>query len=291
MGGLGNQMFQYAVGRRLAKRYETVLKLDLSFLEGDQSGNTHRNFALNHLCIKAEGASKDQIEKIVFKRKNFLELAAAKILRKSGSNDNCLYVYCEKFGHFNPKVMALPDNSYLEGYWQSEKYFRGIEDIIRAEFVVNNPLAGKNLELAGKVQDTNSVSIHVRRGDYVSSPTVQAFHGICSVDYYQKAVIKIASLIPYPHFYIFSDEAGWVKENLNLPYPVTVVDNNGPDEAYEDLRLMSYCRHHIIANSSLSWWGAWLSPHPGKNVVAPKRWFNDPSINTKDLIPSGWLRL
>jgi hypothetical protein len=291
MGGLGNQMFQYAVARRLAWRHETRLKLDLSFLEGDQTGNTQRKPVLSHLCISAERASHWEVANITGSGRNILESTAVKLFQKSALAKLRPSVCREKHIHFDPIVLTLPDNSYLDGYWQSEKYFRDIEDIIREEFTVNYPLAGENLELAEIIQVTNSVSVHVRRGDYVASPNVNAFHGVCSADYYQDAVMEIASLIPVPNFFIFSDDAGWVKEHLKLPYPVTVVENNGPDEAYEDLRLMSLCRHHIIANSSLSWWGAWLSLHPGKIVIAPKRWFNDPSINTGDLIPLGWLRL
>jgi hypothetical protein len=153
-------------------------------------------------------------------------------------------------------------------------------------------MSSPNEEMAHRIGgEESAVSIHVRRGDYVSDAGTNRFHGTCSVDYYHDAVDRISGFAPASHFFVFSDGIDWAKENLRLRQPVTYVDFNDGEKNYEDLRLMSLCKHHIIANSSFSWWGAWLNPNPDKIVIAPKKWFNDPSINTDDLIPNSWLRL
>lgn len=290
MGGLGNQMFQYAAARRLAWSCAAEMKLDLSFLQGDQAGTTRRVFELKHLSISAREASAREIADASGEGEA-PQSVAIRMFRRFFSPGPRPKLYRERFFHFDARVLKLRDNCFLDGYWQSEKYFVEIEQLIRQEFTVAEPLSGMNLELARAIQAKNSICVHVRRGDYVSSPMVNQFHGTCPLEYYLQAVAKMASLVPEPHFFIFSDEAGWVKENLSLPYPSTVVAHNGALEGYQDLRLMSLCRHHIIANSSLSWWGAWLCTNPGKTVIAPRRWFSDPSIDTGDLIPAGWLRL
>jgi len=133
--------------------------------------------------------------------------------------------------------------------------------------------------------------LHIRRGDYVHAPLANQFHGLCSLDYYQKAVNYIYQKIPDCHFYIFSDDHSWVCENFKLDYPVTMVDHNDADKDYEDLRLMSLCKYNIIANSSFSWWGAWLNANPEKIVLCPERWFNDLSLDIKDLMPDSWIRV
>jgi hypothetical protein len=294
MGGLGNQMFQYAAARRLAWRHETELRLDLSFLESDQRVNTPREFVLDKLRINAERASRHELGTIARLGGNLLEKMVTRFCRMIRPNACHSAVYREKFFHFDPSVMELPDNSYIEGYWQSERYFSDIKDILLTEFSIKSPLTGKNLEYVRLVQAENSVSIHVRRGDYVLCPTVHAYHGTCSLQYYHDAVQVIASRVRDPHFFVFSDDPCWVKDNLKVfPHPMTVVEHNGADKGYEDLRIriMSQCRHNIIANSSLSWWGAWLSTVSEKIIIAPRQWFNDPSINTADLIPSSWLRM
>jgi len=136
--------------------------------------------------------------------------------------------------------------------------------------------------------NTNSVSIHFRRGDYVTNPLTSQHHGVCSNKYYQDAISLLKSKISQPHFFLFSDEPEWLKTNVSLQEPFRIIDNN---PGYVDLYLMSNCKHNIIANSSFSWWGAWLNNNPDKIVIAPHKWFNEPGINTYDLIPETWIRL
>jgi len=285
-GGLGNQMFQYAAAKSLALRHNVTLKLDLSFLEGEQPGNTLRRFALDCFAISATRAARYEAALMSGRGSNRLRTASVsavqRLLRYS--------VFREQFFHFDPEVLCLPDKVYLEGYWQSERYFTDCAEVIRREFTVKQPLLGRNRELADAIASVNAVSLHVRRGDYVTDATTNAVHGICVADYYRKAEEIIARAVENPVFFLFSDDTEWVAANLALRYPVVHVDHNG-DVPHEDLRLMSLCDHHIIANSSFSWWGAWLSANPAKTVIAPERWFNDPTIDTSDLIPLSWLRI
>lgn len=290
MGGLGNQMFQYATARRIAWRNKSVLKLDLSTLQGEPGSDTPRRFELHHLSITAQPASPSEIAGLTMQAAASRESVLGHLLQKLGLRPLPVF-YRERHFHFDRAVLRMSDNSYLEGYWQSEKYFADIKELILTEFSFKHPLSGMNLQLAQSMQTTSSVSLHIRRGDYVSSSAITAFHGTCSLQYYLNAAAKIASEVPAPHFFVFSDDTEWVKEHLLLPYTMTMVEHNGPDAGHEDMRLMSMCRHHIIANSSFSWWGAWLNPRPDKIVIAPSRWFNDPSVDTGDLLPASWLRM
>lgn len=287
MGGMGNQMFQYAAARSLSWRHGTALKLDLSFLEGEQAGNTLRTFELDRFCITAEKASRWEISTLSdSKGRAGLEATFVKIFQRLTGHTS----YRERWFHYDPNLMTLPDNAYLEGYWQSERYFADIREIIRNEFTLKAPLAGKNLELSDEIQSVNAVSLHVRRGDYVMDKKTCEMHGFCDLDYYRKAEAKILQTLKDPCFFVFSDDPEWVAKNLKFRGPAIYISHNG-SMPHEDLRLMSHCRHHVIANSSFSWWGAWLSTGPEKLVIAPERWFNEPSINTSDLIPPGWYRL
>jgi hypothetical protein len=135
------------------------------------------------------------------------------------------------------------------------------------------------------------VRLHVRRGDYVTDPSANAFHGLCPLDYYHRGLDEAARDLTRPECFVFSDDPAWVRENLKLAAPMTVVDVHGPGEAHVDLRLMAACHSHVIANSSLSWWGAWLGRRPGKRVVAPRQWFRSPDRDASDLVPDRWVRL
>jgi hypothetical protein len=291
MGGLGNQMFQYAMGRSLAHRHNTQLKLDLSFLESTPEVTTPRVYELEHFNITGEIATPLEVAEFTGKYNDLFQSALVKMRRLIGLSAASPFHYVERHFHFDPAVLDAPDNTYLEGYWQSEKYFRDTEDIILHEFVVTSEPDEWNRRMAEEIEATASFSIHVRRGDYVADKATSEYHGVCSLDYYRTAVDMIVSQIKSPHFFVFSDDPAWVKENLELRYPVTFMDHNGPRRSHEDLRLMSLCKHHIIANSSFSWWGAWLCRNPNKIVIAPERWFNDTEIDTKDLLPERWIRI
>jgi len=291
MGGLGNQMFQYAAGRSLACRHNAGLKLDVSFLESDQKGVAARAYELRHLNISADIATSREVAEMTGCGKSRIETMLARFRQITGLTKLKSNVFLERHFHFNQEFLTASDNTYLEGYWQSEKYFKEIEEIIRREFVVRYPLAGKNLEISELIKSVNSVSIHVRRGDYVTNPETRRTHGICSLEYYLESIKEICKRAPDPHFFVFSDDMEWVRRSLKIDYPVAYVDFNGSDNAYDDLRLMSLCRHNIIANSSFSWWGAWLNSNQGKLVVAPRTWLMDKSHDTSDILPDAWIKI
>ena len=284
-GGLGNQMFQYAAGRRLAHLHGVELKVDISGFESYKL----RKYALGAFSRQENFATLEEIEALTVRKQGFIERLIAKAM---GRKPVAVPSYVrEKHFHFDPEILSLPDHVYLDGYWQSEKYFADIEDIIQHEFTVKTPQEGKNRDLAALIASCDSVNLHIRRGDYVADPETSRVHGTCDLDYYYRCVEKLLATVKNPHFFIFSDDYGWAGENLKLPYPTTLVNHNGVDKDYEDLRLMSQCKHHIVANSSFSWWGAWLCSNPEKIVFVPSRWFLDSSRDTKDLIPDTWIRI
>jgi hypothetical protein len=284
-GGLGNQLFQYAVGRHLAHLHGTTLKFDVS---GFQDGGK-RQYALGHFRMTAEFASQEEVHALTEYRPGAVKRVVDRFLPRSSRRAGT-HVCEGKSFRFNPRILTLPDNLYMDGYWQNEKYFRDVPDIIRQEVAVKDPLAGRNRDLAEVIASVNSVSLHIRRGDYVSDPKTRQSHGNCSLDYYMHCVQELAGAVDQPHYFVFSDEPQWACANLELDAPVTIVDHNSTIQAYEDLRLMRHCRHHIIANSSFSWWGAWLNPRPDKTVYAPKKWFAHDKWDFQDVVPSGWLR-
>ena len=197
----------------------------------------------------------------------------------------------EKQYHFDPKILTMPGSIYLDGYWQSEKYFSDIADIIKNEFRVKLPQTEENRRVAQQITSCESVSLHVRRGDYLTDAKTNTIHGTCELDYYARCIERLTQQVHHPYFFIFSDDPEWVAKNLKITHPTTFVAHNGPEKSYEDLRLMSQCRHNIIANSSFSWWGAWLNSNSNKIIYTPKKWFCDPNLNTKDLIPATWQKL
>jgi hypothetical protein len=180
---------------------------------------------------------------------------------------------------------------YLRGYWQSPKYFASIEALVRKDFTVRQAIVGENLRVAKQIAACNAVSLHVRRGDFADNAETNRYHGTCGPEYYAAAEALLRQRVGDVTVFVFSDDPEWVRQNLRLESPMIVVGHNGPDQDYEDLRLMTLCRHHVIANSTFSWWGAWLSSNPAKTVVAPKRWFRGAEHSTADMIPQNWVRI
>lgn len=276
LGGLGNQFFQYALGRNLALKLKTELKFDLFSYDVDKK----RVYELDKYNIS------DQVKiwgrpRAIFKRVlNHLNI----------KSDGITYLPEKKF-NFDPNVLRSKNNIYLGGYWQSYKYFESINDLIKEELTLKQKPDQKNagfLQLVKK--ESESVGLHIRRGDYISDKRSAAHHGAKGLEYYGKAIDYIGSKLSHPSFFIFSDDIAWVKENLKINAPTFYADFNSPGKGSEDLRLMSNCNHFIIANSSFSWWAAWLGLNLHKIVIAPKLWFMDPKIDTSDLIPDNWVR-
>ncbi len=284
IGGLGNQMFQYAFGKRLAEGLGVPLKLDVSGFRTYQK----RRYGLGQLSVATAFASDAEIE---MAREGHWP-RGRRLLRRAFPSvpaESSHVVRERTWFVFDPEMLSLPDGTYLEGYWQSEKYFAPIASRLRGEFVVRAPLAGRDAELADAMGGGESVSLHVRRGDYVTDPVSAAMHNVCDEAYYRRCVDHLAGQLRNPHFFVFSDEPEWARKCLPLPFATTIVDHNGEAQDALDLRLMSLCRHHVIANSSFSWWGAWLDPRPDKIVLMPTQWLRDrrPEM-TPDIRPQGW---
>jgi Glycosyl transferase family 11 len=288
MGGLGNQMFQYALGRAISIRVGAELKVDISsFCNG--SFITKREYMLDAFNVEVMFATNREVKRL----KHVSRSQITKITQFIHGNypiRSHTYIKEKNVFVFDPDVFNTKEG-YFDGYWQNEKYFMDAQDVLRKEFTLKNPLTGKNKEIAERISRSNSVSIHIRRGDYATDPTTRDFHGICRPDYYTACLDYFARRIKQPHFFVFSDEPEWVREKFKISFPCTVIDHNTPERCHEDLRLMALCRHHIIANSSFSWWGAWLDSRPDKVVLGPQRWLNVDSLDTSDLLPREWIRI
>lgn len=282
-GGLGNQLFQYATARRVAHINNVPLKLDVS---GFESYKLHR-YSLKHFNILEEFASSDEIAR--FNGRGLvchISLWVQKLLPHYRRKR-----VIERHFNFDANILKISDNVYLNGYWQSEKYFKDIETLLRQELTLKAAPDSANVAMGEWIRGVRSVSLHIRRRDYVSDPATQQIHGTCSLDYYAAAIAKLSEGVEDPYFFVFSDDPQWAQENLKLEHPTTFVTHNGPDKNYEDLRLISLCQHHIIANSTFSWWGAWLSVNPDKLVFAPQKWFRTLDRNSDDIMPETWERI
>ena len=283
-GGLGNQLFQYAFAYSRAKELGVELKIDLSFFDNYE----WHAYSLNPFNLSVKRAVREDVEWIKSKDSTLLW----KVKRRVFSVVNHQLV--EENLLFNPKYLKINRNSYLIGYWQSEKYFENFWDEIKSEFQIVRSPSSKNIELLKKInREGTSISLHIRRGNYVTIDSVNKMHGTVSMEYYDKAISLIEQKVPDPNFYVFSDDIQWVKENLKTKHTLVFVDINDAESDFEDLRLMSNCKHNIIANSTFSWWGAYLNTNPNKIVIAPERWFADNLKNkeAKDIIPLNWIKL
>jgi len=287
MGGLGNQMFQYAAGCCLAHLHKTELKLDLSYLEADPANKyTKRHYALDVFNIHASMATEKDI-------KPFLPLYRNKYHSTLQRKLPILFskIVANESGHaFMKEFYSFPKNTYLNGFWQSELYFQPIKEILLNDFSIKQEPDAANLALSEKMKSTNAVSLHIRRGDYVENKQANQFHGTCSLAYYHQAISYIKTVCESAHLFVFSDDVTWAKSNLNSVLPVTYVDINASKPQF-DIWLMSLCKHNIIANSSFSWWGAWLNQHPNKLVIAPTQWFAGTEAQSHNIYPQKWIMI
>jgi hypothetical protein len=290
-GGLGNQMFQYAAGRALAYKHQTELMLDSSQLLNLDAGPdiTMRTYELNIFQLRVREAEIRDIKLTKSLLSRMINVLAFKIGFRGIQSPK--YFVENKFS-YNEKIEETAKDCYLSGYWQSYRYFQSIELLLREEFSFKDNLNQINSDRIKKIKNEASVSLHLRRKDFLNRKH-QSIHDACSIEYYMEAVEYIANTVSTPFFFIFSDDMEWARAKLKLNYPYEFVSGNIENQSYIDMQLMSQCKHNIIANSSFSWWGAWLNSYPKKIVIAPKRWFADEKKNaqTTDLIPSSWIRL
>ena len=287
--GLGNQMFQYAAGKALALHHKTTLKMDIQWFEETDKQQTKREYGLGIFNLPDPIASKKETQYFTNKPPDNI-FGRLKVKYHLSIPPYKRPIYEEPYFHFDSHFFDGRKSALIIGYWQSEKYFLPIADLIRKTFTL--PVNGsENQEWERKICSTNAVSLHVRRGDMIHNPEVARVHGSCDIQYYIKAVELLSKEISHPEFFIFSDDPEWCLQHIQIPFPTHVIQNNQGHDSWQDMQLMRMCRHHIIANSSFSWWGAWLNPMSEKKVIAPARWFNSEDKDLRDLLPSGWIRI
>lgn len=279
-GGLGNQMFQYALGRKLSLLNGTPLKLDTQGLaRAHEVGDIYRPFALDAFSIRASIASKSESVRLRYPY-GILSRAVHAIKSK---------VFRQAYVGWVPSVLKKRGDAYLDGYFQSPKYFEDIRGTLLEEFRLSSPPATEAEDMAMRMRKTSSVSVHIRRGDYVATANASAYHGPLTPAYYTKVIKRLRESVPDATWFVFSDDVAWVQENLSFPGDVVYVSGNGFSDQ-EEMILMSSCKHNILANSSFSWWGAWLNQNPEKIVLAPDPWL-DNATGHEDLIPESWIRI
>ncbi len=284
-GGLGNQLFQYALARSLAIKSGAELVLDTWETQRGRS----RPVVLDKFNIQARFATAMESALCRFVDSPRTR-RIAQLFHKSAPGLIPDVVRRRKHG-FDPSVFEIRKTTFLEGWFQSELYFRENGDLIRRELQLRQPPSDENRKCLQQIASSAAVSVHVRRGDYVSDPHINKVIGICGLDYYRAAIELVRGRVASPTFFVFSDDPQWTRENLDVPEPRVFISHNCNVADWEDIRLMSACRHFVIANSTFSWWGAWLGAAADKIVVAPKVWFADPGISTKDIVPESWIRL
>jgi hypothetical protein len=282
-GGLGNQMFQYAAARALALRHGVPLELDLSFYDPGR----HRSYELDAFALGPHSVVAPPPPG-VFPR---TRAALARAWRQwRNSRAPRLAVYREPHFHFDPRFAQLVPPVRLVGHFQSARYFEGCEATIRQEFAPPPATDALSRQIAQRM-GSHGVALHLRRGDYVTNPKNAVLFAVCGVDYYTRA---LALLPAGAEVFVFSDDMAWAREHLpGLPgqRPLVFVDDGSRRSGLADLWLMAQARHHVIANSSLSWWGAWLAAPASGLKIAPARWFVDPAMDDRDLVPAAWTRL
>lgn len=272
MGGLGNQMFQYAFGLYLAEKHRTELWLDGSSYGDDQL----RSYMLDRWRVTATEAPPPVQALVPRRRRRWYRdlLTRRRYLRR----------VAEKPFGFQRRYLATPNAAYLDGYWQSEQFFPGMKARLQTEFQPARNVSPTTHAVARKIDGCEAASLHVRRTDYLQL----SYAGPCEVDYYQHCAAELLARHAGLHLFIFSDDIAWCREQFKFPCPVTFVDHNDGLDAHEDVWLMSRCRHHVIANSTFSWWGAWLREDESGDVYAPRVWFTDPTMDDSAIIPANW---
>lgn len=274
IGGLGNQIFQYACGYSLARNLNIELKLDVQAFQK----YTLHNLSLQSLKINNQNATPREINKL---RKKWLIYP------------NHRNVFKERQFSYDPEFQNISHAVYLDGYWQSERYFQKYRNELIEILKPRKAVSEYTQKILQEINNTTSISMHIRRGDYVNNEITNSIHGTCDLSYYHNAQNFLLENIDKKNakIFVFSDDIPWAKNSIKSKFPLYFVDGNDASRNYEDMYLMSSCNHNIIANSSFSWWGAWLNNNSKKIVIAPDRWFTSLTHDTKDLIPDNWIKL
>lgn len=280
VGGLGNQMFQYAVGRALSIESDQELKLDLT----EMNRYKLRPLQLDQFNIQGAVAREDEVP--ARPRKSLVGKLVTSLKNKRRVPE-----VVEKSPSFDPSILKLRGPVHLSGYWQTEKYFVDYADTIRQDFSLKQPFSSEREIIHSAIQAAERpISVHVRRGDYVSNPTANSIHGTCEPEWYKQAMQKISNANEGITFFVFSDDPKWARANLPAFEKMVFVEPQSDGRDGEDMHLMAACHSHIIANSTFSWWGAWLNPRQDKHVIAPAQWFRSQAHDARDLVPDEWER-
>ncbi len=294
IGGLGNQMFQYALGRSLSIKQNCKLKLDTSWYKeydkiedtNDPNKATKRDYLLKFFNISGRIIPNwylPAIKKIPLIRKYYPKVA--RIIPNKLFNYKVLVE--DDFSWINIKNQ---NNYFVTGYWQKSLYFDKYENIIVSDFRLKNPLSVINQKYYEQILSTNSVAIHIRRGDLISNPSVAKLQPTCSLEYFYSGIKTISNKVKDLSLFIFSNDMEWCKNHFKNQYPTIFVDSIGND--HEHFFLMSKCKYQVIANSTYSWWAAWLNQYPAKIIVAPKNWYHDTQLNELAIfIPNNWIKI
>lgn|SRR5574344_790491 len=267
LGGVGNQLFQYATARGISIRSGMELKLDTT----EFNNYKLRNYELGNFNIRENIASVNEIVWML-KRKRLFQKNYFK----------------EKNNKFMPQLLNIKHPAYLEGYFQSENYFKDVEQIIRQELTFKNLDFIQNKNTLNELRQQNSVSICFRGNEYINNPETAKIHNVCKMNYYNNAIKYILEHVEDPIFYVFSDDIAWVEQNFKPDIEVKILNTANWQE---DFYFMQNCKHNIIANSSFSWWSAWLNQNLNKIVVAPDIWFNSRKLNYKNIVPDNWIKM
>lgn len=272
IGGMGNQMFIYAFYLQMRKRFGNT-RIDLSDI---MHYNAHNGYELNRVF-----GIKDNEFCIPKPLKKIIEALFFKVILERKQNLETMEAFTKDYTY--PWL-------YFKGFFQSERFFKDVEHEVRQAFAFDlNKANSASKDLANRISaDPNAVALHVRRGDYMDPKFYKRYGTVCGLAYFQTAVEQILNRVPQAHFYVFSDDIEWVRQNIRLPR-ITVVDCNRGKDSWQDMMLMSMCRHNIICNSTFSWWGAWLNNHPQKIVIAPSRWLAD--VDMPYILPASWIKI
>ena len=281
-GGLGNQLFQYAFGLRLARQLQTELRLERHLLESRTLARlrhfTPRQYELDTFAMPQRAASRYDLVRFL----SIALLPGQRAVLLRDADPDAL-----------KNLADQTQDALCLGYWQSEDYFKPAADVLRQQLVFRQRPSHSTLTVGEAIRSCrNATFVHVRRGDYVVNPIANQHHGVCGIDYYHRSIEYLRERVADPRFFVFSDDLPWVKRQLgDVLGPATYVDGNTGPDSWQDMYLMQRCRHAIVANSSFSWWGAWLNPEPNRIVVAPRRWFAADKPGYPAIVPPHWITL
>lgn len=284
-GGFGNQLFQYATARSIADRLGCDLLLDARAVQTKDS----RDYGLGRYAIRADLAAPDLLDALPSPRSSRAGRLRSRLALAVPSLFPSPVFWPASFA-YDERVLCITRPMYLVGYWQSERYFGWNRSRLQADLHIKQPVLDPT-GLKERIVASHSVALHIRRGDYHTNTAAAQTHGLCDHRYYVDAVSYMAKHHSDMQLFVFSDEPEWVRQNFQFNVPMVVVDASMGSSTSFDFEMMRTCKHHIISNSTYSWWAAWLAEHDRQIVIAPQRWFNDQTIASQDVVPQRWVRI